>query len=937
MKIRALLVALLLLSGFAFAQQQYGNIRGVVVDNEGGPLPGATVSLESAQFPSRSVLCSVSGIFRFLNLTPGIYKLRCELAGFRSHVREVIDIRANTNFDFRITLTPATLEEQVTVVAVSPIVDTKIAGTVTNVTPDMLQKLPSARDPWVILQQVPGILVDRENVGGSASGQQSLALGRGGMSWDTTWNMDGVPITDMSAFGSPFYYDFDTFEEMTIITGGQNATNLTGGISINVVTKRGGNKFQTQLRTFFTNQSLQGDNRTQELKDLGLVGDRINRIMDYGIHLGGPIKKDRIWFWLGYGVQDIRRLTLAGYPINSKLPQFNAKFNIHLSDRNRAEISLIHPSKTSYGVGASAVYPPETTRDQTNIGPNLLVKVEDEHTFSRNLLLSAKIGYLATGFQLSPGGGMDAQAGWDMDTGMNSGSSYYYSSKRPSFSASIEGNFFKERFLGGQHELRFGIEYRKADFKQIWDWAGGAFKYYLDSEPVYAEVTRLGNWNATSNRESFFINDAWTIGRLTLNLGFRLDREDSRNRDASVPASRVAPELLPAVTYPGYDPGLVFLTPSPRLGFTYDLTGDGKTILRGNIARYGSQEGTWISETLSSSSDAGAAFLWTDLNGDNLVSTDELDGYPTAGVLWFWGFDPAKSANFRSLNGVDPNLKVEQSDEFLLGIERELFPDFSLSATAILRRNHSFIWGTFYDKETGTIIRRSDYVGPIAGSVTYGGRGYNYEYWTLADTKPAGTYYVNEPGYHESFAALEFTAIKRLSRRWMMNASFTYQVYKVHYGEVLYLDPTNESLANNARPWGYPDSDWMAKLSFLYQLPWGLNIAGFVNARQGFSNAQKLYARTPERGAVELGSYIDILVEKPGTTRLPTFYNADLSLTKEIRFKGLGKMTLCVDAFNVFNFAHDLSRYAYVNSSRHNEIQKILNPRVIRFGLRYSF
>ena len=85
----------------------------------------------------------------------------------------------------------------------------------------------------------------------------------------------------------------------------------------------------------------------------------------------------------------------------------------------------------------------------------------------------------------------------------------------------------------------------------------------------------------------------------------------------------------------------------------------------------------------------------------------------------FWGFDPAKSANFRSLNGVDPNLKVEQSDEFLLGIERELFPDFSLSATAILRRNHSFIWGTFYDKETRTILRRSDYVGPIAGSVTY--------------------------------------------------------------------------------------------------------------------------------------------------------------------------------------------------------------------------
>ena len=260
MKTKVFLSLFLLLSGVAFGQEQYGNIRGVVLDDDGNPLPGTTLLLESAKFPSRSALSSEGGIFRFINLSPGIYSLRCELAGFKTHVREVIDIRAGTNFDFRVVLTPATLEEQVTVIGESPIVDTKKTGTVTNVTQDMLQRLPSARDPWVILQQAPGLLADRENVGGSSSGQQSLIAGRGGMMWNTQWNMDGVPITDTVAMGSPMSYDFDTFEEMTIVTAGQDATLQTGGVAINIITNRGGNKFQALARTFFTNDKLQGDN-----------------------------------------------------------------------------------------------------------------------------------------------------------------------------------------------------------------------------------------------------------------------------------------------------------------------------------------------------------------------------------------------------------------------------------------------------------------------------------------------------------------------------------------------------------------------------------------------------------------------------------------------------------------------------------------------------
>ena len=344
-----------------------------------------------------------------------------------------------------------------------------------------------------------------------------------------------------------------------------------------------------------------------------------------------------------------------------------------------------------------------------------------------------------------------------------------------------------------------------------------------------------------------------------------------------------------------------------------------------------------MASMLTTSSSARAEFIWSDLDGNDTVSTDELEGYPTDGILSWWGFDPTDPSNFENINGVDPKLKVELSDELLLGIEREVFADFSLSGTFIYRRNHNFIFSTYYDIESGTFIRQSDYIGPVAGSLTYDGTTYGYEYWTLAARRPAGTYLLNLPDYHQNSTVVEFTAVKRLSHRWMLNGSFTYQVFTWHYGERGFLDPTNVSILDGGRAWGGPDSDWMAKLGFLYQLPWGFNFSGFANARQGFTNLQRIRAPTPARSAVGLGSNMDIYIEKPGTTRLPDFYNVDLSLTKDVRFKGTGIMTLCVDAFNIFNFAHDLSRYPRVNSSRHDEILKILNPRVIRFGLKYNF
>jgi len=935
MKVIAVLLALsIIVFSTSFSQEQYGNLRGVVLDLNGQPLPGVVIILESDLYAPRSVIAADSGVFRFINVSPSVYTLKCSLPGFKNHVQQNLDIRVGTNFDLKIILEQAVLEEELTIRAESPIVDTKKTSIGANINQVMLQELPSARDPWAILQQAAGVQVATENVGGSQSGQQAIFLSKGTDYQDAIWNMDGINITDQAALASAMYYDFDSFEEMTIVTGGQDASVQTAGININFITRRGGNKFLGMSRVFFTNKDLQADNRTEELIKLNYIGDRINQIMDYGFQFGGPIFKDRLWFWLGFGIQDIRQLTIAGYPQDAELRNYNGKINAQISARNRTELAFYVPLKYAEGRGAGPSRPPETTQEQKPIDC-YYVKLEDEHIFSPNFLLSFKASYFSQGTEWMPSGGLDTQVGQDIITGMFSGSMSYSLAKRPQYSFRLDGNIFREKLLAGNHEFKFGIEYRNTEnLLYLFD-PGDAWKLYRKGSPYLAYVEREERTEFASDRFSFYSSDAYTRGRLTLNLGLRLDREKSWIKESRVQASRIAPDFLPALTFPAIDPGIALWTLSPRIGFTFDFAGDGRTMLRGNIARYTAQMGTAWSRLLNPAQMAYALYFWKDLNGDKQVTTNELAGFPLKGILDFSGFDPWNPAKLETPNAIDKDVKAPLTDEILLGIEKEVFTNFAMGAALVLRRNHRFYWEVFYDKAAGTKITQTDFIGPIKGTLTYEAQSYAYEYWTLNRFRPVGLFRENQPDYHENYSSIEVTAVKRLSRRWMLNASFTYQVFNVHFGKKGYTDPTNVAVQDGARKEG--GSDWMAKLSFLYELPWGFAASGYLNARQGYIFREQILVDTPERNEVGLGPTVNLDTMSLGKKRLANFYNADLSLAKKISLKKFGTLGFEVNAFNVFNLHHELSRYSLRNSSRYRQIQKILNPRVIRFGLRYTF
>ncbi|NOR15822.1 MAG: hypothetical protein GQ544_08965, partial [Candidatus Aminicenantes bacterium] len=242
--------------GFVYSQEQYGSLRGIVVDIEGLPLPGVVVTLESEDYGSRNIATTSGGAFRFINITSSMYTLKCELAGFKTYVQQNLDIRVGNNFDLEIIMEPATLQEEVTIVAESPIVDTKKVGTSMNVTSTELQEIPSARDPWVILQRAPGIFMDQENVGGSHSGLQSGFISKGAAGGAHSYNIDGVSITEVASiptnmwigWTSGRYYDFDSFGEIQIVTSGADASVHSSGVAINFITRRGSNKYEAMTR-----------------------------------------------------------------------------------------------------------------------------------------------------------------------------------------------------------------------------------------------------------------------------------------------------------------------------------------------------------------------------------------------------------------------------------------------------------------------------------------------------------------------------------------------------------------------------------------------------------------------------------------------------------------------------------------------------------------
>ena len=1012
-------LALALSVSTAWAQSQTGQIFGKVTDESGAILPGVTVTLSGpVLLQPLTASTSETGTFQFPRLEVGTYKVKFELPGFKTIIKEGIQVSVGFSANVSAQMAVSTVQETVTVTGESPIVDTKETGTKSTFTVEQLQSIPSARDPWVILQQTAGIAMDRENIGGNMSGQQSNFVSRGASPGNTKWSVDGIDTTDMAATGaSPTYYDFDAFQEMTINTGGVDVSQQTGGVGVMLVTKSGSDRFRGSTRFYETNDRFESNNITDDMRRQGASsGNPIQDIKDYGIEMGGPIRKGRAWVWGSFGKNDINvgvvnfykptpecqafksSAVALGTPIkdvnqclnpdNTLLQTTNLKGEVQLFKGNKLSVFNSMSKKERNARGADDLHPIETTQRQRAVSPNFgtkwwltgpspTYKFGDQWVLTDRLLMDVDYAHVGNNFILDfhEDALSDVQPALIVSTGLNLRSASQSVFLRPVNSVNYNGNYFLPATLGADHALKFGAYWRDAYSESIGHTGGFASARFPNQAAFDTDTCATGlaaGCAASLTRDSHtayrltniaaFVQDTITHQRLTFQLGVRYDMNHDEALAATIPASGLMPDLLPAVSFPGVDPRITFQDISPRLGVTYDLQGDGRTVARVNYARYYGQVGTGgVAGQVNPLTGVTVRYPWVDLNGDRFVQANEVQ--PANGNFANFqalsgNWDPANPSSPTTANTNDPNLKNDSTDEVIAGVAREIGRGFAVDAAYIWRRYDNFS-SSFTLRSDGSFVSSADYIPvqytprasacPVAGARCDTVTAY-YPSFQLGGI----TRQINTPNFHRSYNGFEANARRRMQNHWMMNASVSYNSIIQHYGDGSYQNPNNIAVRNGFQ-YDYATSGsgignvfvnarWLFKLSGLYQLPYAFNVSAFYNARQGYPFEAAVVVNNPitladGRTVTALpngGGNPTIILDPIGENRLPNYQNLDLHVERPISF-GSTRIVPAVDVFNVTNNNTIQALRGTQNATNANNIQAIVAPRVLRFGVRVSW
>jgi len=904
----------------------------------------------------------------------------------------------------------------------------------------------------VFLQLAPSVTIDRENIGGNESGHQSLFVAKGAAGRDNNiYTMDGVDITNPGSPGSsPIYYDVDAYEEMNVTTGGADVTARTGGVAINMVTKRGGNKIAVGGRFYLTDQHFQANNLTNALKTEGLAGiNKIVRNRDYGVNLGFPILKDKAWFWGSYGEMDIKTTTIFGNPDNTTLTNMSAKLNLQIIPQNRFEVLVSGNEKYKFGGGQSTINPQGIIQKSPHPFGVPLLKFQDEHMFGDNLFLSAKYSWMdnSGGHVTVMDPNQEKLAIYDVTDQRYYNSFSTWNGINKDISLGFMAVYFNDKLFGVSHEIKAGLDYQKHDANPTdqGTFAGNImvernFNYPtvdfngdgtpdVPNDPNFKSFSMSRSAHSAYGSKQFaaFFSDTITAGRFNFLLGLRYDRQtpfmgaysilavdrnhpvwkNNVNSQTADLLDQVLPPLkIPAVPTLAADGSKYnWTTWSPRLGVTWDIAGDGKTIAKLSLASYGDYMANYEAARWKLGGTSGWNYYWWRDNGDGIVDFTELywntisnyalyrvfddagnfvGNYADAAGTFWGGYDPQNPlSTSEPYELVDKNAGSSRTYEAMLTLERELLPDFSVQINGTYRKYNNFRWWLKYFPETGVLQNQSWYISAGTPPANIPGIGdtkeaKNHEWYYMSPEGTAyspWTYVKPQPDAHNDYWGLDLVATKRLSNKWMLNASFTIQTQALHFGKngILnsdqtvwtYLpgDPTNN--------WAYEGSTyspsfgggsgkidqyvytpWMFKAAGLYQLPYDVNISATMFARPGYIQDESFSIvdyRLPN--PLSNGNYLEMVPF--GSERLPTMFLMNLRLEKMLKLGDTGRIYLMADAFNLLNSGTvnrreqkyhgtyyiypDASQNTFVPNDYYNQLNEILNPRVVRFGVRFQF
>jgi hypothetical protein len=963
----AILVSLASLVGSpAAGQGGDASIIGQVTDQSGAVLPGVTVTATSPalQVPSVTDVTNEVGEYRLAPLPVGVYQVTYDLAGFRPSQREAVRLTVGFTARVDVALGLATVAESVTVSGAAPVVDVTATSGASLFTKEVLDLTPTTRNGAMsLLTMAPGVrsFID---IGGSQTEENAgaKAFGQAGQVYYTLEGVMGNNWT--AAGGSGTFWDFQTIDEARVQSMATDPEFPTRGVQINAIVKSGGNDFHGGGLFAVTGNKLQSTNLDDELRGFGFEeGNSIRKQVDISADLGGRLLRNKLWFYGAGRYRDINRTVLGAYseaPLDIDLDNIvtakyvTQKYSYQANSAHRFIVFNLW-ERLRENAKMDSLRSWEAREDKKTAHP--IFKAGWEGQFGNAVATNFQFGY-APHDSLAPflNTGTAFQVGrTDLSRDAVTGENVVGGERSRHFLHQTKGSltYYKANWAGGNHEIKVGGEHaRTKNFRSLDE---KPVNYHLRYEECAASCAQGGVpfdivfFNAPvypdgrQHTTSFFARDSWTIGRrLTLNLGARYASVAAFSPEQTrAAASGPSAVLFPAQTFPRVDLN-TWNSFEPRLHAALDVSGDGRTVIKGGFGRYHHMR-LLTPDVLNfvKNSIVYSIYQWRDLNGNNDYDAGETDLDPTGP-----DFLEQTGMEFDDLppNFVNnPDEKQPRTDEWSVSLERELIPNFALRVTGLYTKSsdifrvQSFLQP--YESYTIPITNRDPGIDGRLGTGDDGGLVTYHEYPESLTGAGALQNFNDPKAGPQTYKSIEIAGVKRLANRWSLMASYsaTKKNKPINAGlavgafdsfntdHVVGDYNPNEEIFRADNTW-----DWDSKLLASYNFPGDIMLSSNFHHQSG-----EAYARQVRFTGGTTIPAIVLNVEEIGAHRLPSVNLLTFRVEKGIRM-GTRKVAVRLDLHNALN-ANTVIQNQPRSGEEFLRPRAIIGPRLAELSATYTF
>ena len=782
------IVGLLLLSQPAAAQTT--GIAGIVRDTSGAVLPGVTVEASSPALieKTRAAVTDGEGQYNIVDLRPGTYTVTFTLPGFSTVVRNGIELPTAFTATVSVSLQVGSVAETITVTGDAPTIDVHNTIQRQVVTREVMDALPSARNFESIGQVIPGVVPTNPNrpsgqdVGGLAGERGHISI-HGGNPQDQMSELDGFSWLPVDGGNSGYTANPAEVQEFNFQLSGHMSETPNGGVRINLIPKEGGNRFSAFFFGNFSNSSLQSNNLSDELIARGLKSvNKINKLWDFNPAVGGPVMKDKLWFFASF------RHLVDEYAVADMYYPKDPKAYIYEADRTRPAVNDSWLSSTGLRLTwqasaknkfaayysnqprcqchqfISAQRTPEASSRQSIRGGlgNWIGQVTWKSPVTNRLLLEG--GMMKVQYAVEAGRQPDVSGDTLSVTELSTGLIYRASDVYNFFNIIVSRYKGAMSYVTGSHAFKVGadLDYRPRNTTDLFvngDVNLSLFNGIPRQVTVYS--TPRTTLTGPTKNVGLYAQDQWKYRRVTANMGLRFDYFNGQNPAVSLPAGR----FVPARDYPGNTDVPSWKDLSPRLGINYDLFGTGKTAVKASFSRYENKAGA---NYASANAPAGREVVsttrpWTDDNHDFIPQDNELGALANSNfgrAVVNTSYDEA----LRSGWGLRP-----YNMEFMVGVQHELLPRVSADV-AYFRR----VYGN-QSVTDNLAVTPADYdqyciTGPTDARLPGGGGSqicdlYDLKPSKIGQTNNLVTFAKNYGDYKQQYNGMDVTLNARLPQR----------------------------------------------------------------------------------------------------------------------------------------------------------------------------